>query len=138
MSKEIVVKSLAELPLAAKDLLSYCKKQKKFAFYGDLGVGKTTFIKHLCRELHSIDPVTSPTFALVNEYAGDPKIYHFDLYRLNAIEEALDIGMEEYLDQDAYCFIEWPQIVEPLLYDTVFVYMSLNEDNSRLITIEIG
>ncbi len=127
MTSEIYIESVEELPLAAQQVLEKCKNSKKFAFYGNMGAGKTTFIKQICKLLGSTDEATSPTYSLVNEYhteSGDP-IFHFDLYRLESFEEALDIGIEDYLANNAYCFIEWPQVVEPLLSDFVRVEMEV-------------
>ncbi len=124
---------LSELKVAADTLLKEWPAEKVFVFIGEMGVGKTTFIKRICEALGSEDSVSSPTYALVNEYQGDRKIYHFDLYRLNDIEEALDIGFTEYLEEDAICLIEWPQIVLPLLDEFVEVSMELEEDGSRQI-----
>ncbi len=90
-----------------------------FAFYGEVGAGKTTLIKHLCHHLNVIDPVSSPTFSIVNEYmtSRNTKIFHFDLYRLNNIAEAIDLGVETYVNTENYCFIEWPDLIESLLPD---------------------
>ena len=96
-----------------------------FAFYGEVGAGKTTLIKHLCHHLNVIDPVSSPTFSIVNEYmtSRKTKIFHFDLYRLNNIAEAIDLGVETYVNTENYCFIEWPDLIESLLPDN---YTTLN------------
>lgn len=90
-----------------------------FAFYGEVGAGKTTLIKHLCHHLNVTDPVSSPTFSIVNEYmtSRNTKIFHFDLYRLNNIAEAIDLGVETYVNTENYCFIEWPDLIESLLPD---------------------
>ena len=118
MKRETRVASVEELPLLARELIAFAERQhiKNIFFYGDLGSGKTTFIQHLCRELGCVDVVSSPTFALINEYAcsGGKPVYHMDLYRLKSPEEARDIGVEEYLFEDAYCFVEWPELIEHL------------------------
>lgn len=132
----ITLKSLSELSVVADKFLRLTKDKKVFAFFGPMGVGKTTFIKALCNELGVIEIVTSPTFALVNEYqtAKGNIIYHFDFYRINKIEEAYDFGYEDYFYSDNYCFIEWPDKVAELLpEDVVFVQMIENEDGSRTI-----
>ena len=120
------VASLEEIPSAATGLLAAHKAMRIFAFHGELGAGKTTFIKALCESLGVSDAMSSPSFSIVNEYhdrAGQP-VYHFDLYRLRKPEEALDIGFEEYLYSGNYCFIEWPEKAEELLPDeTVHVYI---------------
>jgi len=111
------INSTDELTEAAAEFLNTFKGNRIFAFYGKMGAGKTTFIKALCREMGSKDNITSPTFALVNEYdtAGLGKIYHFDFYRIKNTEEALDIGFDDYMDSGHYCFMEWPEKVESLL-----------------------
>ena len=148
----IQVKTLADLEEAANTFLAYIANKNKlekgalnrrhFVFYGEMGVGKTTFIKAICRQLGIADEVSSPTYALVNEYQSasqntDLKAYHLDLYRLKNLAEAIDIGIEEYLDEKkAYCFIEWPQVIESLLgTDIVSVYLSLEKNNQRAIKI---
>ena len=108
-----------------------------FAFYGKMGAGKTTFIKAVCEELGVKDVINSPTFAIINEYAvpaSGQSIYHFDFYRINEIGEALDIGTEDYFDSGAWCFIEWPEKIEPLLPDdTVCVTLTEQEDGTRTV-----
>lgn len=135
----IKVNSINTLPQAAEQLLEACKDRNFFAFYGTLGAGKTTFIKAICKALQSTDEVTSPTYTLVNEYetANGHPIFHIDLYRLDSIDEAMDIGIEDYLyTPNATCLIEWPQIIEPLLPDdTVTVSLLKNDDDSREIKI---
>lgn len=102
-----------------------------------MGAGKTTLIKSLCNELGSTDVITSPTFSIVNEYAGANKIYHFDFYRLKNQNEALDIGCEEYFYSGSYCFIEWPEKIPDLLPDNyVRVTIEQQADNSRKITVD--
>lgn len=136
MSFERVVNSLEELPAAAKDLLSKFSDHQVFAFYGEMGAGKTTFIKVLCDELGVQDVTSSPTFSIVNEYetATGELIYHFDFYRLEDPREALDIGWEDYLYSGARCFLEWPERIEKLLPDN-FVSISISEDSeTRTIT----
>ncbi|MEM6723375.1 MAG: tRNA (adenosine(37)-N6)-threonylcarbamoyltransferase complex ATPase subunit type 1 TsaE, partial [Bacteroidota bacterium] len=116
MGKTLTIKGIDQMQAAADQILETCKSEKKFAFYGDLGAGKTTLIQRICQQLNSTDNVSSPTFSLVNEYDyPDGMIFHMDLYRLNSIEEALDIGIEGYLDSGHYCFIEWPAVILPLL-----------------------
>jgi tRNA threonylcarbamoyladenosine biosynthesis protein TsaE len=111
------ISDLSALNQTAKLLLNTFPEDRVFAFYGSMGAGKTTFIKALCSELGSADYVTSPTFALINEYstANGSVIYHFDFYRIKRIEEAFDLGYEDYIYSGNYCFIEWPEMIESLL-----------------------
>ncbi|MCK9423370.1 MAG: tRNA (adenosine(37)-N6)-threonylcarbamoyltransferase complex ATPase subunit type 1 TsaE [Bacteroidales bacterium] len=108
-----------------------------FAFYGSMGAGKTTFIKALCRELNGIDIVQSPSFSLINEYktAVGESIFHFDLYRINKLEEVFDIGYEDYIYSGSYCFLEWPELIENLLPpETIKVSITENRsEGSRII-----
>lgn len=139
-----IVERLEDLPHVADELIGYCRTHYFFVFYGEMGTGKTTFIKQLCHQLGAEGDVASPTYSLVNEYAlpapaDKERIYHMDLYRLESIEEALDMGIEEYFDDEAaWCFIEWPDLVESLLpSDVVMVKMEQTTDNKRLITVEL-
>ena len=131
------INSLDELNVAAKELISAFNDDRVFAFYGKMGAGKTTFIQSICRALGSDDNVTSPTFALINEYntAELDSIFHFDFYRIKDIEEAFDLGYEDYIYSGSYCLIEWPEMIEPLLPEKmVEVKIEVQEDNTRLIT----
>jgi len=112
----------------------------KFAFYGEMGAGKTTFIKAVCKALGADDCITSPSFALINEYrlAGGEPVYHFDLYRIKDISELYDLGYEEYFYSNAYCFIEWPERAESLLPDDVVkIHITADACNARTISIEL-
>ncbi len=129
--------SLTELPGIAQQIIAAKEDNRIFLFYGDMGAGKTTLIKVLCNKLGSDDNITSPTFSIVNEYAGPNKIYHFDFYRLKNQNEALDIGCEEYFYSGDYCFIEWPEKIPDLLPDNyVRVTIEQQSDNSRKITVD--
>lgn len=136
---EIKINSLEDIHNAAKAFISNMGDSKVFAFYGKMGAGKTTFIKALCEELGVEDVITSPTFALVNEYTsgnGDP-IYHFDFYRIKKIAEVFDIGVEQYFDSGHTCFIEWPDIVEFFLPDdAVHLEIYEQEDGARRFIIK--
>lgn len=133
----IVADSLDALPQAAQQFISNMGNARVFAFYGNMGAGKTTFIKALCECLGVTDTVTSPTFAIVNEYEGRERVYHFDFYRIRRIEEAYDLGFEEYCYSGHLCFIEWPELIEDLLpEDTVRVNIEALADGSRRITME--
>ena len=136
----IHVDSLDRLPEAAEKFVAAMGDETVYAFYGDMGAGKTTFINALCRRLGVEDDVTnSPSFAIINEYRSDTTaelIYHFDLYRLDDIDGALEIGVEDYFDSGALCFLEWPERIEDILHDdTVRVDIRVNDDNSRDIII---
>jgi tRNA threonylcarbamoyladenosine biosynthesis protein TsaE len=123
------------------DIANYVleKETKIVLFVGDLGAGKTTLIKKLCDKLGVKDEMSSPTFSIVNEYQAEAGlVYHFDLYRIEKSSELYDLGFEDYLDSDQYCFIEWPEIAENILrdYDKLVVKIELKEDQSRLIFVE--
>ena len=136
--ESIVLKSLSDLNNVAGKFLRLMKDKRVFAFFGSMGVGKTTFIKALCNELGVAEIVTSPTFALINEYETGTKqiIYHFDFYRIDNFEEAYDLGYEDYFYSGNYCFIEWPErIAELLPEDIVYVKIEEQNDGSRVITI---
>ena len=131
------MKSLDNIQEAAKTFLQNMGNARVFAFYGKMGVGKTTFIKALCEQLGVEDVITSPTFALVNEYTsgkGEP-IYHFDFYRIKKIEEVYDMGYEDYFYSGNLCLLEWPELIEDLLpEDAVKVTITEKEDGSRILS----
>jgi tRNA threonylcarbamoyladenosine biosynthesis protein TsaE len=116
--KSISINSTAELQTVAQELLTFAKGETFFVFEGEMAAGKTTFIKAFCDVLGVKDVVSSPTFSIVNEYESETKlIYHFDFYRLKTLQEAYDIGYEEYFYSPNYCLVEWPQKVEEILPD---------------------
>ena len=122
----------------AQDIAVAIKDNKVVLFYGEMGAGKTTLIKEICAQLGVTDGMSSPTFALVNEYhtKDNSTIYHFDLYRIKNIEECLDMGMEEYIQSGNYCFIEWPEIALPLMPDNYCsVSIKTEKDNARSISL---
>ena len=123
---------------AAREFVANIGESTVFAFYGKMGAGKTTFIKAVCEELGVEDVITSPTFAIVNEYRSETSgelIYHFDFYRVKKIEEVYDMGFEDYFYSGALCFIEWPELCEEVLpEDTVKVTIEETPDSSRLIS----
>jgi tRNA threonylcarbamoyladenosine biosynthesis protein TsaE len=132
----IEINDLSEIHQAARQFLAEIDNQNVFAFYGDMGAGKTTFIKALCEELGVQEPVTSPTFAIINEYRDKKgkSIYHFDFYRIKKLEEVFDFGYEDYFYSGNLCFIEWPELVESLLPENV-VRLSLRqtENGARIL-----
>lgn len=132
------INSLKEISETAKQFIFQIGKNKIFAFNGNMGVGKTTFIKAICEELGVEENVNSPTFSIINEYQtkGGKIIYHFDCYRINKIEEAVEIGLEEYIYSGNLCFIEWSENIASLLPDSIVnVYLVENENGERLINI---
>ncbi len=135
---EIKIKSLDCIKEAAQQFIDNMGKGNVFAFYGKMGAGKTTFIKAICECLEVEDVITSPTFAIVNEYYSNKlqdSIYHFDFYRIKKLEEVYDMGYEDYFYSHRLCFLEWPELVEELLpKDAVKVTIAEQEDGSRLVT----
>ena len=145
---EIKIQNTDTIREAAREFIRHIGNRRVFAFYGSMGAGKTTFIKAICEELGVDDVVTSPTFAIVNEYEASEegkaaentslpsplRIYHFDFYRIKKIEEVFDMGYEDYFYSGDLCFIEWPELIEPLLPDDA-VRLSIEEqaDGSRLV-----
>ena len=129
-----------DLAAVAREFLAALGDCRVVAFRGHMGAGKTTFIKSLCEALGVADMVNSPTFAIVNEYAdaaGDPRVYHFDLYRLKSVAEVLDMGAEDYFYSGSYCFIEWPELVEPLLPDdTADVCITVDDEGHRAVELK--
>ncbi len=135
----LIIPDIRSLDVAAKDFLKYFTAPSVFAFYGEMGAGKTTFIKALCKRLQVEDVVTSPTFALVNEYttSQNRKVFHLDFYRIESVNEVFDLGYEEYFYQHNYCFIEWPELIEILLpQDTVRVSVKVGKDGARIISVD--
>ena len=137
MEEYLVLSSLDELPTIAKKILEFVKKPSVLAFYGKMGAGKTTLIKEICKQLNIETVVTSPTFALVNEYRSkNLTVYHFDFYRINKIEEIFDIGYEEYFYSGRFCFIEWPELAEALLPEEIIrVRITADESGKRFISL---
>lgn len=133
---KLEVKSLADLPSVANQLLDFAGNQKVFIFEGDMGAGKTTFIKVFCETLGVKDVVSSPTYSIVNEYESvNGPVYHFDFYRIKDIQEAYDLGYEEYFYGNGICLIEWPERVEELLPDHfIKVEITIIDESQRTIT----
>jgi len=134
----LLVKSLHDLDAAASQILSLSSNNSIFLFYGDMGAGKTTLIKSLCKQLGTDDNIASPTFSIVNEYITPKEsIYHFDFYRLKTQTEALDMGFEEYLYSGNYCFIEWPEKIPDLLpLHYISIKISVESNNERQIIVD--
>jgi tRNA threonylcarbamoyladenosine biosynthesis protein TsaE len=139
MSFTLIVDDLEQLPKIAKEFLKRISPHKKFVFYAEMGVGKTTLIKELSLQLGVNDVVSSPTFSIVNEYLTKEncKIYHFDFYRLEDEQEAFDMGYEEYFFSDSYCFIEWPEKIPNLIEDDMIVVKMYLDGNKRVINVLI-
>ncbi|MCY7409473.1 MAG: tRNA (adenosine(37)-N6)-threonylcarbamoyltransferase complex ATPase subunit type 1 TsaE, partial [Chitinophagales bacterium] len=132
MTFEIIINSIDELASVAKNILMQCEGRKIFAFEGEMASGKTTIIKALCKELGIEGNAVSPTFSIVNEYKGEKNIFHIDLYRVKNMNEALDIGIEEYLSGNEFCFIEWPGLILSLLpHETVKINICAKEKDQR-------
>ena len=132
---QALIPTLADWDAVAGQFLEWAGERRIFALSGDLGAGKTTFVQAVARQLGVVEQVSSPTFSLVNEYSyPGGRIYHMDLYRLNNIEEALEIGIEEYLWQKAWCFIEWPALIAELLpEETIQVQLTVDIQGGRLL-----
>ena len=130
--------SLEDLSLIASEIISSAKS-KTLLFYGEMGVGKTTLIKEICKELKVQDSISSPTFSLVNEYqtSTNEKVFHFDFYRIKDLEEALDMGIEEYFHNNDWCLIEWPGNIENLLpLEAVEVHLTILGNRKRNIQLK--
>ncbi|MBX2877096.1 MAG: tRNA (adenosine(37)-N6)-threonylcarbamoyltransferase complex ATPase subunit type 1 TsaE [Saprospiraceae bacterium] len=135
---EWTITGINELEDSARKLLMQAGERKVMAFSGEIGAGKTSLIQRLCQQLGVEEKVTSPTFALANVYASSSgeEVFHLDLYRLKDTQEALDMGIEEYLYGDRYCFIEWPAVIEELLpADTLYIRIELIENSHRKIVL---
>lgn len=137
----ISIQDIEHIREAAREFIQQMGDAHVFAFYGKMGAGKTTFVKAICEELGVQDVITSPTFAIINEYeassTGQYKgipIYHFDFYRIKKLEEVYDMGYEDYFYADALCFIEWPELIEDILpEDAVKVSIEEQPDGTRLV-----
>ena len=137
---EIKIQSLESIHEAAREFIAAMGDNTVFALYGKMGAGKTTFVKALCEELGVTDVITSPTFAIVNEYRSDETgelIYHLDFYRIKKLSEVYDMGYEDYVYSGALCFIEWPEKIEDLLPgDVVEVAITESPDGSRTVEVK--
>ncbi len=140
-SKEFHINSVEALTEVSEYLVSLRDKADIIAFYGAMGAGKTTLIKNLCHRMGVTDEVNSPTFAIVNEYVTEEgeSVYHFDFYRIKKLEEAYDIGFENYFDSGNLCLIEWPEMIEPLLPEK-YIRVEIQHgdtDDERIIKCEL-
>ena len=136
MEKRIEIHSLDELDKVAREVLESLDGRTVVAFDAPMGAGKTTLISRIAAALGSQDDVTSPTFAIVNQYEGSRTIYHFDMYRIERWQEALDFGSEEYLSSGELCLVEWTEKIEPLLpEDTMVVKIEILSDTARRFVI---
>ena len=133
----ITISDISTIHESARQFIAAMGDRTIFAFYGNMGAGKTTFIKAICEELGVEDVITSPTFAIVNEYRSEETselIYHFDFYRIKKLEEVYDMGYEDYFYSGCLCFIEWPELIEDLLpEDAVRVQIEEREDGTRIV-----
>ena len=135
---DITIKGLEDYPRAAQEFVKLIDRGRIFAFYGKMGSGKTTLIKSICEELGVEDTINSPTFAIVNEYEdrAHNTIYHFDFYRIKSLDEVYNMGYEEYVYSNAYCFMEWPELIEDLLpEEAAKVYIDENDDGTRSVKV---
>lgn len=136
MKKEYTIHSIDIIAKVVKEFAEdYLDKSKVFAFDAPMGSGKTTFIKTICEYLKVQDVINSPTFSIINEYYSEELrdiVYHFDCYRLYTLQDAINLGVEDYLDSGRYCFIEWPDVVDNVLpLDTVYIKIEEQQDGSR-------
>ena len=138
--KKIRIEKREQLGKIVQIILEEYKESRIFAFFGELGSGKTTIIQEICKALNMQDAVNSPTFSIVNEYWSNDKkrvIYHFDFYRIKKLEEVFDFGYEEYFYSGNYCFIEWPELVEEIIPpDTIPIYIDVGIDEERVFRFE--
>ena len=137
--KEIIIKDISLIDEAAKEFVAAMGSATVFAFYGTMGAGKTTFIKAICQQLGVEEVITSPTFAIVNEYLSvktNRPIYHFDFYRIKKLEEVFDMGYEDYFYSSDPCFSEWPELIEELLpEDALKVVITTEDDGCRRVVV---
>ena len=141
---DIKITDIEHIREAAREFIAHIDDHRVFAFYGKMGAGKTTFVKAICEELGVDDVITSPTFAIINDYSignvqrstfNVQRIYHFDFYRIKKLEEVYDMGYEDYFYSGALCFIEWPELIEEILPDdAIRVSITEQEDGSRLVS----
>ena len=136
-TKKIIINSIQELDQIASEIISF-SQFKKILFFGDMGVGKTTIITSLCKYLKVTDQISSPTFSIINEYLtnDNSKVLHFDMYRLKNKEEVFDLGFEDYIDNDYYCFVEWPEIISEFITNNYLEIKILIENKNRVLLLK--
>jgi tRNA threonylcarbamoyladenosine biosynthesis protein TsaE len=136
-TKKIIINSIKELDQIASEIISF-SQFKKILFFGDVGVGKTTIITSLCKYLKVTDQISSPTFSIINEYLtnDNSKVLHFDMYRLKNKEEVFDLGFEDYIDNDYYCFVEWPEIISEFIPNNYLEIKILIENKNRVLLLK--
>lgn len=136
---ELTCHDLEELASISTEILKFANGLKFWVFDGDMGAGKTTLIKEICNQLGVVDVISSPTYSIVNEYQNESgeKLYHFDFYRIDDEEEAMDIGVEEYFDSGNYCFVEWPSKIPSLLPESRFLNLKISLGNNEERHIEL-
>ena len=136
-TKKIIINSIKELDQIASEIISF-SQFKKILFFGDMGVGKTTIITSLCKYLKVTDQISSPTFSIINEYLtnDNSKVLHFDMYRLKNKEEVFDLGFEDYIDNDYYCFVEWPEIISDFIPNNYLEIKILIENKNRVLLLK--
>ncbi len=133
----LIISNINSINETAEQILSAFPEARIFAFYGEMGAGKTTIIKALCKKLGVTDSMSSPSYSIVNQYNGKETVYHIDFFRLKTIKEAFAIGIDEYINSKKYCFIEWSQIIEPLLpKSTIKINITVKENGMRELTLE--
>ena len=134
--RKLIVNQEQDLKKAALELIEFSGKDRILCFYGEMGAGKTTFIRYLCRELGVLENVSSPTFSIVNGYRTQSggRVYHFGFYRLNSAQEALDIGIHDYFDSGSYCLVEWPEKILNLLPQPHTMVRIVPDQETRTIT----
>ncbi|MBK8806851.1 MAG: tRNA (adenosine(37)-N6)-threonylcarbamoyltransferase complex ATPase subunit type 1 TsaE [Bacteroidales bacterium] len=135
----LLIEDISKIDSVAEQFLKEIGEAKVIAFYAGMGVGKTTFIKSLCEKLSVVDTVTSPTFAIINEYytQSNEVVYHFDFYRIKMIKEVVDLGIDDYFFSGNFCFIEWPEKVEQVLPEhTLRVEITESPNGNRIISLK--
>ncbi|HBF87528.1 MAG TPA: tRNA (adenosine(37)-N6)-threonylcarbamoyltransferase complex ATPase subunit type 1 TsaE [Bacteroidales bacterium] len=137
--KRLVINDISIISTIANEFLTYIGNKRVIAFYGSMGAGKTTFIKAICEQLNTKDIAVSPTFAIINEYeiTKDESVFHFDMYRIEKVTDAVNIGTLEYFDSGNYCFIEWPEMIEDILPEDCLRVNLFEENGKRVVEFNL-